>query len=189
MNCSNITKSLVFGGCGIAPKAVGIESDIVLLNKADIASVEATGNVVSSITLASGKFGVRYTSFKNSFEGSVAYNKGTYRNAFNHSVVIRVFDKSQDIKDELNKLINGKVVAIVKNTDAVDAVKYEIYGLQCGLVVTDMPANATDGDGIAYQITLANEDNEHESELPASFYAGSLASTETALEALLPSSK
>lgn len=185
MNCSRISKNLVLAACANA--VAGIEPEIILINKADIASVEVADGVVSEITLNSGLYASKYQSAKNAFEATVALNKGTYMNSFNHGVVCRVFSREQDTKNELNKLANAKVVAIVKNLDANnDETKYEVYGLESGLVMTDLQFASTDGDGIVYTFNLGSDDNARESELPASFFDTSLAATETALAALLP---
>lgn len=184
MNCSRISKNLVLAACTNA--VAGIEPEIILLNKADIDSVALESGVLSEITLKDAVYGVKYTSAKNAFEATVALNKGTYMNSFTHGVVCRVFSREQQTKDELNRLANAKVVAIVKNLDAHnDETKYEVYGLESGLVMTDLQFASTDGDGVVYTFNLGSDDNARESELPASFYKESLATTEAALTALL----
>lgn len=184
MNCSRISKNLVLAACTNA--VAGIEPEIILLNKADIDSIALESGVLSEITLKDSSYGVKYTSAKNAFEATVALNKGTYMNSFTHGVVCRVFSREQQTKDELNRLANAKVVAIVKNLDAHnDETKYEVYGLESGLVMTDLQFASTDGDGVVYTFNLGSDDNARESELPASFYKESLATTEAALTALL----
>ena len=51
--------------------------------------------------------------------------------------------------------------------------------------MTDLQFASTDGDGVVYTFNLGSDDNARESELPASFYKESLATTEAALAALL----
>lgn len=186
MDCAKISKTLVLAQC--ANSIAAIEPEIILINKADIESVTESGGVITAITLADGKYGYKYSSAKNAFEATVAFNKGTYLNSFVHGIVCRVFNKTQNAKGELNKLANGKVVAIVLNADSQnDETKYEVYGLENGLVMTDLQAASTDGDGVLYTFNLGSDDNARESELPKSFYSTSLAATKTAIEALLQS--
>lgn len=187
-DCSKISKDLTLAACGSSSSA--IEADIILLRHADIDIDESAieGNVVSAIVLKDGKFGVRITGEDNSFETDATLNAGTYRNSFVHKVVFRSFVKSQDIKDELNALANDRVVAIVKNLDNRSSeTKYEVYGWDNGLKMSDFAAPSTDADGVIYNYALQSTDNAREGQLPLSFYAGSLQDTEKAIQSLLKS--
>lgn len=185
-NCANISKSLVLSQCAAGVAAV--EPELILINFDDVDRAECavTGNVISELALSATKNGYKYTSAKNAMETDSPLVKGTYRNAFDHKVVARVFDKTQDIKDELNKLKEGKVIAIVKNVDKRnEATCYEVYGWENGLEVADLQAASTDADGVIYNITLQSGDNAKESQLPMSLYAGALAATETMIAGLI----
>lgn len=185
--CGTISKNLTLAECGNS--VAGIEASFILMNFDDIDRSESTetGDVLSGITMKDGKHGYRYESHNNSFESSVAFNNGTYSKAFTHQVIIRVFSKTQEVKDQLNALAQGRVVAIVKNkTNRNPETKYEVYGWENGLEVSDFQAASTDADGVIYTITLASRDDSREGMLPVSFYAGSEAQTEAAIEALLP---
>lgn len=187
LTCGNISKNLTLATC--ATPATGIEASFVLMNFDDIDRSESsvTDDVLSAITMKTGKYGYRYESKDNSFESSVALNKGTYAKTFTHQVILRVFAKTQEVKDQLNQLTQGRVVVIAKNRDSHNPeTRYEVYGWENGLAVSDFQATSTDGDGVIYTVTMASDDNARESSLPISFYAGSAAQTETALEALLP---
>lgn len=186
MNCGNLSKNLVLAAC--KNSLAGIEADIVLINFDDVdrANSSVTDGVISTLALLSAKNAYRYTSHKNSFEATVALNKGTYLNSFVHGAVVRIFTKTQDAKDELNKLANGKVIAVVKNSDSQnDETKYEVYGWENGLVMSDLQAASTDADGVLYTFNLSSDDNARESQLPLSYFSSTLAATETALEALI----
>lgn len=186
MSCSKISNNLVLAACKNSLAA--IEADIVLINFDDVDrdSSSVTGNVLSTLALKSSTYGYRFTSHKNAFEATVALNKGTYLNSFVHGAVARVFTKTQDAKDQLNKLANGKVIAIVKNSDNQnDETKYEVYGWDNGLVMSDLQAASTDADGVLYTFNLSSDDNARESQLPLSYFSTTLAATETALESLI----
>lgn len=186
LSCGLITKNLVGSLCGAG--AVGLDNEIYVINFDDIdrsTSVEADG-VISTLTLNSGANAYKYTSNAKAFEGTSALNKGTYATSHTHSVIGRVFTNSQDIKSQLNKLAQGRFVVIVKNLNNVDAVKYEVYGWNNGLVASALDKNSADGDGVFYSFTLASDDAAREGDLPKSFFKTDLATTEAALEALLP---
>lgn len=186
LTCAKISAGIVGAVCNGGP--VGILPEVVLINFEDIESVTMAGNVVSGITLATGTYGYKYESAKNSFEASAALAAGTYVNKFTHQLIFRIFTKSQDIKDQLDKMANAKLVAIVKNIDKTNGnVRYEILGLESGLDMSDLQSNSADGDGIFYTGTLSSADNAQESSLPKSFYVTSEAATEAAIEALLQS--
>lgn len=184
LNCGKISASLTLAACGSS--SIGVEPEVILFNHADIEEVTEANGVVSAIVLATGASAYRYETYKRAVEVSSPINKGTYITRFQHQVVFRAFTKSQEIKDQLNSLANGKVVAIVKNvSNDSEEVKYEVYGLDNGLVMTDLQSGSADADGIVYAVTLSSDDNEFEGSLPASFFAADLAATETAIEALV----
>lgn len=185
--CGTISKNLTLAECGNS--VAGIEASFILMNFDDIDRSESpvTDKVLPAITMKTGKYGYRYESKNSSFESSVALNKGTYSKTFTHQAVIRVFTKTQEVKDQLDALAQARVAIIAKNKDNRNPeTKYEVYGWENGLTVSDFQSTSTDADGVIYTITLASDDDARESALPASFYAGSEAQTETAIEALLP---
>lgn len=185
--CARIAKSLVLAACVSA--AVGLDTSIYIINFEDIDRSASTvsGNVISGITLKEGKYGYKYESARNSFEGNAPLNRGTYLNRFDHNLVLRVFSKTQDIKDELGKLANAKVVVIVENLDkSTPQTLFEVYGWDAGLEVTDYQSSTTDSDGVVATVTLNSPDNAKESDIPKSFFLTSEATTRAALEALLP---
>lgn len=184
-NCAKIAKNLTLAAC--QNSGVGLCNELVLINYDDVdrASCTVTGNVISALTLKSSKTGYLYTSERNAFEGDSPLNKGTYKTGFTHQITGRIFLKSQDAKNEMNALANARVIAVVKNQDNISGeTRFEVYGWDSGLVLTDFSAPTTDGDGVIYNFTLSTDDNQRENELPKSFYSTSEAATQTAYEAL-----
>ena len=185
--CAKITKSLVLAACVSA--AVGLDTAIYIINFDDIdrSASQVSGNVISDIILKQGKYGYKYESARNAFEGNAPLNKGTYLNRFDHNLVLRVFSKTQEIKDELGRLANAKVVVVVENLAKNNPeTLFEVYGWDAGLEVSDYQSATTDSDGVAATVTLNSPDNAKESDIPKSFYKTNEATTRTALEALLP---
>ncbi|MCD8293803.1 MAG: hypothetical protein LUE27_00950 [Clostridia bacterium] len=154
----------------------------------DKSGCDVDENVLAELVLKSGKQAYRYVSARNAFESSTSLNSGTYVNTFKHQILGRIFLRTQEVKDQLIALSNAKVVVIVKNLDtANDETVYEVFGWDSGMVMSDLTQASTDGDGVLYSFTVATDDSSTESQLPLSFYAGSLAETETAIEALIAS--
>lgn len=184
LDCGKISANLALAQCGSS--SIGVHPEVILFNHADIDSITESNGVVSAIVLNTGTYAYKYETFKNAVEVSSPINKGTYITRFQHQVVFRSFVKSQEIKDQLNALANGKVVAIVKNISNDSAeTKYEVYGLDNGLVMTDLQTASNDADGIVYAVTLSSDDNALEGALPASFFVTDADTTESAVSALL----
>lgn len=185
MDCSKINANLAMASC--RNSVAGVKGWAVLINFDDwkAATKTKTNGVYSAITLATDTSGYLFTSHESAFEGSVTMNKGTYVNSFAHQFLMRAFDRTQNLKNDVNKIAHGKYVVVSQNLDTTNPeTKYEVYGDENGLVASAIEFNSTDADGIAYAITLASEDNARESEVPASIYATSEAATDTLVEGL-----
>ena len=185
MDCSKINANLAMASC--RNSVAGVKGWAILINYDDwkAATKTRTSGVYSAISLASGATGYLFTSHEAAFEGSVTMNKGTYVNSFGHQFIMRAFDRTQNLKNDVNKIAHGKYVIISQNLDTANpGTKYEVYGDENGLVASAIEFNSTDADGIAYAITLASEDNARESEVPASIYVTSEAATDTLVNGL-----
>ena len=185
MDCSKINANLAMASC--RNSVAGVKGWAILINYDDwkAATKTRTSGVYSAISLESGAKGYLFTSHEAAFEGSVTMNKGTYVNSFGHQFIMRAFDRTQNLKNDVNKIAHGKYVIISQNLDTANpGTKYEVYGDENGLVASAIEFNSTDADGIAYAITLASEDNARESEVPASIYVTSEAATDTLVNGL-----
>lgn len=185
--CGQITAGLVTAVCGKAP-ASGTAKKVVLVNFEDIdkAASTITGNVASAVVLKSGKKGYLLESKPKATSGAASFSKGTYFDAFEHSVTLRVFTKNQATKDFMNSLIGARVIAIVDNNEMGDAgeTKYEVYGWDAGLVLSELPWATELSDSVVYSATLKSDDASKEGQLPLSFFTTDLATTEAAIDSL-----
>jgi len=169
--------------------SAGILGEAWIINFEDwlSATKTITSGVLSAITMAAGKNAYRLTSHDKAFEASYSMNKGSYINSLVHQVILRAFDRTQNVKDTVSKLAYGRYVVIVKNVDnGVDQTKFEVYGADNGLTASAIEFNSTDGDGIVSAVTLASEDTARESALPLSVFSTSLAATESMIRGLEP---
>ena len=187
MKCGQLSKSLTLAACGSSTAA--IKAKIIIGNHDDIdkEASKVTDGVCSALELVNTSAGAfLYESHRNAFEGNCTLAKGTYQSSYDHQIVLRIFVKTQEAKDELNKLKDSKVFVVTESEDARNPeTRFEIYGFDNGLVLTDLQAATTDSDGVIYTVTLASDDNAKESGLPVSLYAGSLEATLTAVDALV----
>lgn len=173
--------------CGKAP-ASGTNKNVVLINFEDIdkAASSITGNVAKSIVLKSGKKGYLLQSKAKATSGSATFARGTYFDTYDHSVILRAFTKNQATKDFMNSLAGARLVAIVDNNEQGDKgeTKYEVYGWDSGLTLSELPWSTELSDSVVYAATLASDDSSKEGQLPLSFFDTDLKTTETALAAI-----
>lgn len=185
--CGNLTQGLVTSICGKAP-ASGTAKKVVLINFDDVDKVasQVDGNVAKSIVLKQGKIGYLLESKPKATSGSATFARGTYFDSFDHSVTLRVFTKNQETKNFMNNLLGARVIAIVDNNEIGDEgdTKYEVYGWNSGLTLSELPWVTELTDSVVYSATLASDDASKEGQLPLSFFNDDLATTETALASL-----
>ncbi len=192
--CGQIKDNLLMNACGKAA-ASGTNIRVYLANFNDIAEITYDENNETVITGIKMKTGTRFytmDSKANSTEGQSSYETGTYGGSFSHSVTLRAFTKDQEVKNFLDSLANARVVAIVENNekglginDVVGGTKYEMYGADSGLILTELPFSTTFEDTVTYTATLSSDENSKEGSLPKSVWMSDLATTEAALDNLI----
>lgn len=174
--------------CG-KPAIAGTTARVILLSysDADKSKSVVTDNVISSLILKAGATGYEVDSLPNATVGSDTINAGTYLKTHQHNVVVRIFKKSEAAKKFVNGLTNARVIAIVENNDTGDNgdTKYEVYGWDSGLELTEITVTTEMTDGVAYQVTLANGTIAQEGSLPMSLFNKDEATTDLMVDGLL----
>lgn len=188
MDCSKIQVGFSQEAC--QDLAVpGTTPRVILVNFSDIDRSKSvvTDNVLTSLVLKQGTKGYEVDSRPNATVGSDSVNVGTYVRTHAHSLVVRIFQKSEAAKKFVNGLTNAKVVAIVENNEhgASGEVKYEVYGWDSGLSISELTTGTDMADNVVYQATLSSDSNALENTLPKSFYMENEAATDAAIAALL----
>lgn len=196
MNCSDITANLIAAVCD--KQAIsGTGARVILINYDDIDRVlsEETANVLSAIVLKAGKKGYSFTTLEDAVVADFAMNKGTYFNSFNHNLPLKLFSKSELAKKFLNSALGSRIVAIVENKEigkqgigavvATGEVKYEVYGWDSGLEALECTGTTEIADGVVYDLKFGTGEKSKETSIPKSFFDTDLATTETALTALI----
>lgn len=181
---ANISKS-----CTV-PLQAGTKERLVLINKDDIASISynnTNADIVEDIVMVTGAVAWSIAGKNNSIEPNAKMIDGAYDRMFDHTVKVKGFDISPDIKSQLNAGKDGKYVLIVENyfTGTAGNSAFEVYGLTTGLEITilERDPNSQDTQG-AFDITFMTKTNK-EPKLPNTFYVTSYSATKTIVDALL----
>lgn len=188
LDCSKIKTGFINQVCG-KPAIAGTTARVILLNYSDVDKSKSvvTDNVISSLILKTNATGYEVDSLPNATVGSDTVNAGTYLKTHQHNVVVRIFKKSEAAKKFVNGLTNARVIAIVENNDTGDNgnTKYEVYGWDSGLELTEITVTTEMTDGVAYQVTLANGTIAQEGSLPMSLFDTDEETTDLMVEGLL----
>lgn len=188
LDCSKIKTGFINQVCG-KPSIAGTTARVILINYSDIDKAKSvvTDNVISSLILKAGATGYEVDSLPNATVGSDTINAGTYLKTHQHNVVVRIFKKSEAAKKFVNGLTNARVIAIVENNDTGDNgnTKYEVYGWDSGLELTEITVTTEMTDGVAYQVTLANGTIAQEGSLPMSLFNTDEKTTDLMVDGLL----
>lgn len=188
LDCSKIKTGFTNRVCG-KPAIAGTTARVILLSYSDVdkSMSVVTDNVISSLILKAGATGYEVDSLPNATVGSDTINAGTYLKTHQHNVVVRIFKKSEAAKKFVNGLTNARVIAIVENNDPGDNgdTKYEVYGWDSGLELTEITVTTEMADGVAYQVTLANGTIAQEGSLPMSLFNTDEKTTDLMVDGLL----
>lgn len=188
LDCSKIKTGFTNQVCG-KPAIAGTTARVILLSYSDVDKSKSvvTDNVISSLILKAGATGYEVDSLPNATVGSDTINAGTYLKTHQHNVVVRIFKKSEAAKKFVNGLTNARAIAIVENNDTGDNgdTKYEAYGWDSGLELTEITVTTEMTDGVAYQVTLANGTIAQEGSLPMSLFNTDEATTDLMVDGLL----
>lgn len=188
LDCSKIKTGFTNQVCG-KPAIAGTTARVILISYSDIDKSKSvvSDNVISSLILKAGATGYEVDSLPNATVGSDTINAGTYLKTHQHNVVVRIFKKSEAAKKFVNGLTNARVIAIVENNDTGDNgdTKYEVYGWDSGLELTEITVTTEMTDGVAYQVTLANGTIAQEGSLPMSLFNTDEATTDLMVAGLL----
>lgn len=188
LDCSKIKTGFINQVCG-KPAIAGTTARVILLSYSDVDKPKSvvTDNVISSLILKAGATGYEVDSLPNATVGSDTINAGTYLKTHQHNVVVRIFKKSEAAKKFVNGLTNARVIAIVENNDTGDNgdTKYEVYGWDSGLELTEITVTTEMTDGVAYQVTLANGTIAQEGSLPMSLFNTDEKTTDLMVDGLL----
>lgn len=164
---------------------VGLDSQLVLIERTDILSYTSTGiDLITAITLVSGKSAWSFKGFKQSLKPNYKRVQApSGQSMYQHKAEYFVFDYSQVQKFNLQKKANGRYVGIFANSKQ-DANAFEIMGIGVGLELLELERSPGDNGG-AFKVVIQTPENEFEAKLPQTFLSTDYAGTLTAIQALL----
>lgn len=186
--------ALIEGGASVDcdnPLVAGANDNLMLINYDDLGAIvrdPSNGMLITSFALKTGKRGYIFEGQNNSNEPKSGMIRQRYGVVFDHEVRFKVFSNSPATKDQLVRLTKGRVVAVVINshTGTDGNAKYEIYGLQSGLIVSENNRETINAETQgAYDLLLKSSDFAKEGFLPATIYDTDESTTDAIYTALL----
>lgn len=170
----------------------GVKDVLYLFNYDDIISVsyDVTNPLtVTGIVLASGARGYRWEGKNNSIAPELTSKRKRYAVNFEHKMGFILFSNTEDDKDDVEGLADGRYVAIIENKLRRNSSNsaFEIYGLDSGMEVPDggitRAQNESETNG-AYNLMLQSSEDSLEPHLPATYKNTDYDTTKSDLEAL-----
>lgn len=182
--CGKIDAAIVYD-CDNPPSG-GVNDRLLLMNYDDWHSGTvgfSTSNpmVIETYTANVGQ-AYAFEGQNDSVEPRAALVKGRYVDSYDHEIRFKVFNNSPDIKHQLLKLGQSKVVAIVQNNHKGDMnnANYELYGHETGLELQELERILNDADTMgAYNLLLRNSETSRPGTLPHTLWNTNLADTKT----------
>jgi hypothetical protein len=172
------------------PMQGGTRDRAVIFNFDDISTIVYNGtntSTVEDITLLAGKFAYQIDGKNNSIAPKAMMVKVGFNNMFDHSVQLKGFDISPEIKEQLNSMKDGRFVVITENyfKGVGGNASFEIYGLTTGLEmsVLERDPNNADTQG-AFDFTFTTINNK-EPRLPNSLFITDYATSKAVVDSIL----
>lgn len=140
--CDKLISQGIAENCD-SPIVKGLESDGIIINRADIDFSKTVfdtthKNIVKSLILKAGKQGYKVVQTGNKpFDGAkTTMAAGKYRNTFTNEIPIAVLDDGPEVAENIiDGLANGTFALVLKNKHkgATGNAEYQIYGYYQGL--------------------------------------------------------
>jgi hypothetical protein len=172
--CGALSSDMV-RDCDNKPIA-GVETTIGLINiddwnNATITKDATNSNIITGITLPTGKKAYKLQVFKRTHKPKFEFQDGDNGVYYKHSIGTNIPLWTQAVKDQVQALAEGYVVAIVENVNkSTGSPIFEIYGAKNGLRMPDGVRDLSTNDGLLTG-TFTNDDGMNEPMPPATFLA------------------
>lgn len=188
MDCGKIIAGLVGGVCNEIPIG-GTATRAIIINYADVDKELSTFNatnkeVIESIVMKEGKKGYLFETLDNANDADSTLSVGTYFRRYDHSVTLRIFKKSIEVKEWLATLKDSRVIVIVENRTSGEG-KWDVYGWDSGLKLSEDTFNAKYTDDVVFAPKFASDDTSKEASHPKTFFVTDEDATEQAILAIV----
>lgn len=141
---------------------------------------------ITAINLKVGKMAYLFTGFRNDVKKTdEVINPGVGLNQFKHGGGWVIYERTQEQKNNIEKLARGKFVLVLENKGK-DADALEVLGSKCGVEIVAGPIRNAHENGGFFIMNFATIDGEFEPKLPQTLGA-TYAAGVTILENLLGS--
>lgn len=181
MACGDLLGSFVYNCDEPLQGGVGGDSRLVMILKKDIDAYVKNGvDIITAITLASGKSAFSFDGIQQSLKPRFervknANGEGNYK----HTIEFNYFGYSQWDKNNIARMSKGRYVCIHENAKQ-DANAFELLGRDVGLEMMEC-VRAPQENGGAVRIVMSSPENELESKPPTTFYDGTSYATTKAI--------
>lgn len=168
------------------PAVGGAENVITLINLDDWQNATITRSatnqmLIEGIVLATGKYGYSFE-FASDTINAVATRAGI--RTYDHSISGKINVSSNAVKKQLDDMDGGRYVAIVKMRNPVPELKYQIFGEEAGLVISEWKKEANADNGIV-SFSLASSDVSKEPKESKSLFNTDLTTTSAIITSLI----
>jgi hypothetical protein len=178
MGCGELTRGALYN-CE-DPLYGGVDEEAGVINKPDIASIAysaATPNLITGITLKTGKVMHLFTGFRNNILPSLeAVDSPNGPTVWKHILNFFAFRNDQIWKNELAKLGKGKFLTVYRNAKQ-DENAFEVQGVGKGLELQAGAVNAKADNNGAYNLILANRAGQEEVAPPNTWFTTDYSTT------------
>lgn len=149
--------------------AGGTVARVGVINYDDISSItEDSDGRITAISLKAGKEGYLFSGFRNDVQKSEEVaNPGIGLNQFRHLVRWVIYERTQEQKNNIERLAKGRFVVVAENRGKDDDA-FEVYGIGVGVeIVAGTIRNAFENAGV-FVLPFATPEGEFEPKLPQS---------------------
>jgi len=171
------------------PLLVGVEQRVLLANLDDVESFTATGNLITAITMKTGKQFYEFAGVNQTIKARWELVRNATSNSYKHFVDLSVFDVSSAQQDNIEAMAYKEQVAIVIQRDdtSLGDNAISVYGRNSGLQLLTGARDLGDTEsGAAAVLNLGTPDEGYiEPNIPSAFQATDYAGTLTAIDVLL----
>lgn len=163
---------------------VGQQSRLVLALREDVTGYTTLNDIISAVTLGTNKIMFSYDGFKQSLKPKYSrVLSPSGQSMYVHQADFFIYDYSQAMKTNLQRMANGRYIAIFENA-LQNLNTFELLGKGTGLEISVME-RAPGENGGAFKLTLKTPDNEFEGALPQTVLATDYPSTLTLINGYL----
>lgn len=184
-SCTRVLAANVLSDCANLPTA-GCDETLYIFNKADVSAWTESSNVITGLTLLSGKTGYKIEGYNRSLNAGHDLEKTGFSSGYKHWVEFLLPQNNQAAKEQAEAIKNGTFVCIIQRNTADGLGDFEVYGRASGLVIEEHSGevnNAETGGNI--RIKLMTHEQSREPKIPQQYLDTDFSTTKTEIVGLI----